>query len=547
MVTAARATTEAGGKDPLIQKGPEVPIPEITKPLSHYYLDRLKQLGRKIALIDAVSGETVSGAQLLARSVAVAMELRSRGVGPGDVVSVALDNCLDVVYIMQGTILSGATYSPFNPNLLVEDVRHLLQLVQPKVVLCVERAAANARDAAPQAQVVEVRADNPEYQNFLFRRSFEPFRVQASADLDRPLCIMFSSGTSGKPKGVALSHRNWHSFLRSADILLRQLVTAEDMARDVTALATTNTWLSGFLTMMLSVSQGNAMVIFRTPFSVDELMAGIQKHRITTMYLAPPMVAAIAKHPGVERYDTSSLRLVNFSGSNLSPALQAQLMQRIKCPVLRFYALTESLLIVFPGPKSLEKPGTCGKITINVQMKIIDNESGKSLGPNTEGEICVRSPMTTKGYYNNPQQTADTIDKEGWVHTGDVGYYDEDGYLFIVDRYKELMKYKAIHVAPADIENVLTAHEGVEDAAVVGIEHDEDQEHPVGFVVRAKGHDVSAEQLHQFLRDRLPVYKQLHGGIYFLDEIPRNFNSKIKRRELRVMARELRQEGKLLH
>ncbi|KAK7794551.1 hypothetical protein R5R35_009671 [Gryllus longicercus] len=284
-------------------------------------------------------------------------------------------------------------------------------------------------------------------------------------------------------------------------MLVKQLVSKEAAEQNVTVngLAATNTWLSGFLSMMVALSQGSTMVVFRK-FDVDAVLAGVEKHKITSMYLAPPMVAAVAKHQGARKYDTSSLRVINFSGCNLSPVLQGLAMKKLGCPVVRYYGLTESLLLVFPGPKTAEKPGTVGKVSINIAMKIVDVETGRAVGPNKEGEICFKSPMTFTGYYNNPEATAATIDKDGWVHTGDAGYYDEDGYFYIVDRYKELMKYKNMHVAPGDIENVLTTHEGVRDAAVVGIEHVEDEEHPVGFVVRQDRHRVTAKKLHDFLK-----------------------------------------------
>jgi len=205
------------------------------------------------------------------------------------------------------------------------------------------------------------------------------------------------------------------------------------------------------------------------------------------------------------------------------------------------YGLTEAtfVLCINKHPTETYKPGHCGKLVPGVEVKVVDVKTGKSLGANKEGEICVRGLSVMRGYLRNEAATSNAIDKDKWLHTGDIGYYDEDRYFFIIDRLKELIKYKAYQVAPAEIEGILMSHPSVKDAAVVGIPDDAAGELPKAYVVKVPGSQVEARELIEWVSGKLSPQKRLRGGVEFVMEIPKNPTGKILRRLLRDMKSKL--------
>lgn len=201
--------------------------------------------------------------------------------------------------------------------------------------------------------------------------------------------------------------------------------------------------------------------------------------------------------------------------------------------------MTETTLGVLMKPPNSRKLGSVGKVVPGMMAKVID-ENGKALGPYQEGELCLKGPLIMKGYVNDPAATAATIDKDNWLHTGDVAYYDNDKFFFIVDRIKELIKYKAFQVAPAELEALLLTHPAVSDSAVIGLPDDEAGELPLAFVVLKNGKTATVKELQQFVADNVSPQKKLRGGVIFVDVIPRNPTGKILRRILKQRAIKLK-------
>jgi acyl-CoA synthetase (AMP-forming)/AMP-acid ligase II len=208
--------------------------------------------------------------------------------------------------------------------------------------------------------------------------------------------------------------------------------------------------------------------------------------------------------------------------------------------VRQAYGMTESSALVLSTPyeeditKFIRKPGTVGLPLPTVQMKVICTTSGEALGPGQQGEVCIKSPCLMLGYINNPEATSATIDKDGWLHTGDIGYYDEDDYFFIVDRLKELIKYNAYQVAPSELEAIILTHPQVMDTAVVGLPDPSAGELPLAFVVRKPGATVTESELQQFVDEKVAAFKKLRGGVRFVSAIPRTASGKMLRRELKA-------------
>lgn len=260
-----------------------------------------------------------------------------------------------------------------------------------------------------------------------------------------------------------------------------------------------------------------------------------------TTAVPPPIVHFLSKTPLLDKYDLSSLKMIFSGAAPLTKEIEEQVIQRFKgeVAILQAYGQTESTLGVLHSDPACLKPGAVGKVVKGSYVKVID-ENGKSLGANKVGELCFKGPYVMKGYLNNPDATLQTIDKDGWLHTGDLGYYDEDNVFFIVDRLKELIKYKAYQVAPAELEGLLISHPKIKDAAVIGIPDEMSGELPFAFVVKETNTDLTEDEVKEFVSKNVSNPKWLRGGVKFIDEIPKTVSGKILRRELRELYKSLK-------
>ena len=224
-------------------------------------------------------------------------------------------------------------------------------------------------------------------------------------------------------------------------------------------------------------------------FDLEQFLDLHQRHGLTRAFVAPPMVVALAKHPLVDNYDLSALELVFSGAAPLSAELALECGQRLGCEVAQGYGMTELSPVSHATPPGGVRPGSVGVTVPNTEVQIIDVATGESLGVGADGEIWVRGPQVMKGYLNNTAATSATIDGDGWLHTGDIGHIDEDDHLYVVDRLKELIKFKGFQVPPAELEALLLTHPAIADAAVIGVPDDEAGEVPVGYVVLKAGRD----------------------------------------------------------
>jgi len=335
----------------------------------------------------------------------------------------------------------------------------------------------------------------------------------------------YSSGTTGLPKGVMLTHYNLvANLLQSACVLG---VTERDTLTGVLPFF----HIYGMVVIMnLSLHVG-ATVVTMPRFDLEQFLQTMEKYRITYANVVPPIVLALSKNPLVDNYDLSSLRILFSGAAPLGAHVVQAASTRLGCEVNQGYGLTETSPVTHaarPGSAGLKMAGV-GPPIPNTEAKIMDVTTGTELGPNQEGEICVRGPQVMQGYLNRPDATAAMIDSDGWLHTGDVGYADADGCFFVVDRVKELIKYKGLQIAPAELEAVLLAHPSVADAAVVPLADDEAGQVPKAFVVLKS--QVTVDQLMCFVAERVAPYKKLRR-LEVTDQIPRSPSGKILRRVL---------------
>jgi acyl-CoA synthetase (AMP-forming)/AMP-acid ligase II len=322
-----------------------------------------------------------------------------------------------------------------------------------------------------------------------------------------------------------LTHRNLVANLLQSSA--QQPVTADDTIMAVLPFF----HIYGLSCVMNAVLRNGGTAITMPRFDLEGFLALIERHRATMIHIVPPIVLALAKSPLVERHDLSSLRLVNSGAAPLSAELAEAAAARVGCPVVQGYGMTESSPVthVTPADPARHRPGSIGPPVPNTECRIVAVGTGAELGPGEDGEVCVRGPQVMRGYLDDPEATARTIDPDGWLRTGDVGRADEDGYVVLVDRVKELIKYKGYQVAPAELEALLVEHPAVTEAAVIGRPDEEAGEVPMAFVALAD--EASPEEIMAFVAERVAPYKKLRD-LQVVEEIPKSASGKILRRVL---------------
>lgn len=503
---------------------PDVEIPDV--PLTAHVLRHAERLADKPALVDGPSGRELTYGELARGVRALAGGLQERGMAAGEVVAVLAPNLPEYALVFHGVAAAGGTVTTINPTYTPSEVRHQLADAGATVLVTIGQFLDTAEEAAEGTDVSRiVTIDEVDGQTSIRDLFGEPIDV-APADPDDVVVLPYSSGTTGRSKGVQLTHRNL-----VANVV--QTATAADLNEDDTSVAVLPFFhIYGMQVLMNSMLSQGATIITLPRFDLEQFLAVHQEHGITRSFVAPPIVTALAKHPVVDEYDLSALRQVFSGAAPLGAELAREAAERIDTEVVQGYGMTEMSPVSHLTQFGDFKPGSVGVTVANTETAIVDPDSGEFLDVGAEGEVWVRGPQVMKGYLNRPQETADTLDDDGWIHTGDVGTIDEDGHLYIVDRLKELIKYKGFQVAPAELEDLLVSHPAVADAAVIGRDDEEAGEVPIGFVTLKDGQQATEDELIEHAAADVSSYKRLHR-VTFLDEIPTSASGKILRRELR--------------
>ncbi|MDE3075231.1 MAG: 4-coumarate--CoA ligase family protein [Chloroflexota bacterium] len=503
---------------------PDVDIPEVS--LAEFVLEGATARADKQALIDGASGRTITYGQLAAGVRRAAAGLSRRGFAKGDVLAIFSPNLPEYAIAFHAVASLGGANTTINPLYTVGELRGQLVDSGAKYLLTIPQLLERAKEAARDTSVREmfVFGDAPGAVPFaaLLEGAGGPPqpRIDPTNDV---VALPYSSGTTGFPKGVMLTHRNLVANVCQVEVAAP---TAEDTI-DIGVLPFYHIY--GLTVLLNSVLRGGGQLVTMARFDLEEFLGLIQRYRVTRAYLVPPIVLALAKHPAVANYDLSSLQAITSGAAPMSAELTEACRQRLGCSVVQGYGMTELSPVSHLSPRDRARPGSAGLLAPNTQCKVCDLNTGEALPPNQPGELCVRGPQVMKGYLNNPEATAQIIGQDGWLHTGDIAQVDEDGYLFVVDRLKELIKYKGYQVPPAELEAVLLTHPSVADAAVIGSPDEEAGEVPKAFIV-PRG-DVSAEDIIGYVEDRVAPYKRIRL-LEFVEQIPKSSSGKILRREL---------------
>ena len=454
--------------------------------------------------------------------------LSSRGVGPGTTVAILAPNICEYAIVFHGIALAGGTVTTINPTYNAEEVRFQLTdasaswLVTTPMFL--ETAQTAAAGTGVEQIVVTGQAEGATPLASLFGAPIDQVPVDYA---EHVVVLPYSSGTTGLPKGVMLTHRNLVANIAQ----MEHTFVPSDGEAALAALPFFHIY--GMQVLMNMLLAFGVRVVTMPRFDMVRALELVQEQRITRFFAVPPMVLGLAKHPAVDDFDLSSIKQIFSGAAPLGADLADAAASRVGCEVVQGYGMTELSPVSHCTPEGQFRPGTSGVTISNTEIRIVDPSSGADMDVGGRGELLVRGPQVMKGYLNNPEATAETLDSDGWLHTGDVAIIDAEDHVSIVDRIKELIKYKGFQVPPAELEAVLVTHPAVADAAVIGVPDTEAGELPKAFIALAPGADApTLEDLQDHVAEHLATYKQVRA-FEVLEAIPKSAAGKILRRELR--------------
>ncbi|MEL7098756.1 MAG: AMP-binding protein [Pseudomonadota bacterium] len=502
-------------------------LPDTRQTVTERVFGNLETRLGDVVVTDGTDGRTFTAAEFVDHVQRLAGGMVERGISTGKTVALMAPNSPEYCIVFHAVAWAGSTITTLNPTYTASEVRHQITDSGASILIVFEGFLDTAREALKDQSSVELfvigMAEGVPPLSDLYGHALE---AQVPVDLDtHSVVVPYSSGTTGLPKGVRLSHRN---LVMNID----QTAVGVDFRPGETAAA----FLPFFhiygmnVIMNMHLACGGALVTMPR-FDLELFLKISEDHKARRLWIVPPVALALAKHPMVDDFDLSHVDQVFSGAAPMGAELSDAVAERLGCAMLQGFGMTELGPVSHATPVSEPRAGSSGLALPNTECRIVDPETGESLPAGETGEMWVRGPQVMIEYLNNAEATRATKTEDGWLKTGDVAYIDDDGFMFIVDRLKELIKFKGFQVAPAELEATLVAHVSVQDAAVIGKPDDEAGEVPIAFVIRSDPTLTEAD-LHGHMSEALASYKQLHG-IMFVDEIPKSPSGKILRRLLR--------------
>jgi acyl-CoA synthetase (AMP-forming)/AMP-acid ligase II len=499
-----------------LQPYPTVTLTEFLEHSAHRFQD-------KPCLVN-LDGTTYTFGQVWEAGRRLGRFLQDQGIQKGDRVAILSANIPEYVVAFQGIVHAGAVVTTLNPLYKQRELLHQLEDCNACAIFTMrflqtpvqglQEHLPNLKQVWALEDVWELGKESPPEPRFV--------EIDPLTDL---VALPYSSGTTGLPKGVMLSHSNLISNVRQ--IVVTGFSTAYSTYLDflpffhiygLTVLAT-----GGFVS---GVTQ-----VLMPRFDAQLCLELIQRHKVTNMFVVPPALLALANFPDREKFDTSSLDFIVSGAAPLPPEVAQQAQKLYDCKVVQGYGMTETSAVANVSPANRVKSTSVGPPIPDTVEKVVSLDDDRELAPGETGEILIHGPQIMRGYWNRPEETADTLTQDGWLRTGDIGQFDEEGYVYVVDRKKELIKYKGYQVPPAELEALLMEHPAVADAAVIPKPHPQGGEIPKAFVILKPTEEATADDIIQFVAERVAPYKKVRE-VEFVDAIPKSLSGKILRRDL---------------
>jgi long-chain acyl-CoA synthetase len=463
----------------------------------------------------------------------IASALEKSGVRKGDKVLTYLPNIPEFVEIYLGALSAGVICVPIDFRIIGDELKHIITDSDASIVLTTVEMAKPIKAVGELPSRVKKlviigegdKSPDVDYTDFMNTGHADEPTVPIS-DEDEAL-FLYTSGSTGRPKGVILRYRHLDLFPESLHAIIPEYCTVDSVMACILPMS----HITGPILVNTQLKYGNALVIFES-WRPDTVWKAVEREKVNLFNSVPPISQMLLADPKLEQYDLSSLKYISMMGMSVPKALMEEYRRRIPhLKVIQGYGLTETspLLTLVPLKYADEKLGSVGKAVPGVEIKIVD-ESGKPVKPDTPGEIIARGPQIMKGYYKQPEETAKVI-KDGWFWTGDLGRIDSDGFIYHLGRSKEIIITGGINVFPAEVENVLVAHQSIMDAAVVGIPDVKRGEVLSAFVVKRPGSDLTENDIVKYCREKMADYK-VPKMVRFIEALPMVGPGKVNKKVL---------------
>uniref|UniRef100_A0A182IUG1 AMP-dependent synthetase/ligase domain-containing protein n=1 Tax=Anopheles atroparvus TaxID=41427 RepID=A0A182IUG1_ANOAO len=514
-------------------------LPPVLNPaagLGRIVLDSLARSPDKVIQINADTGRRTTCAEMRLRIVRVALHLRRLGFRRGDFVSMACANGEQVVPVFIGCWVLGMVVNPLAPVFGREDFAHMMKQTQSRLVFCDEANRVVVEQAVRDSITAkDVRLFVTGTGTGSVDELLEPiegeacFRAEYFGDTTKLLALVLcSSGTTGLPKGVCLSQAHF------VDEMVFSTAISDGPIFNFSSLF----WATGMFAVLTSLLYSRPRVLTSSAFNPGLLLELIEKYRIETLFTPPSAITALLTHPRLPEADLSSVRSWQLGGSMVPEELLRQMKPYLPNAHMRSIYGSSEIGFITRVAVPVTVPTSVGSLGTNVECRLVD-ESGKIVGPGEHGEVLVRHRYMFLGYLNNPEATKNALTDDGFFRTGDIGYMDAEGNLFVIDRIKDIIKYNNFQVSPSDLEGIIQKIDGVKQVCVIGIPSDDRaSDLPMAVIERVQGASIREEDIVRIVDGQVADFKRLRGGVRFVDSFPMTPSGKILRRAVRKMIDE---------
>jgi acyl-CoA synthetase (AMP-forming)/AMP-acid ligase II len=467
------------------------------------------------------------------------------GLNKSDRVSFLQVNCNQCVETYFAVAKAGAIYLPLNFRAKEKELTYMLNTAEATTFIVGERYVPMIQSIRPEVKTlqnlvsIEQKHDDMLFYEDIINES-SPDEVETAIDEKDTTILMYTAGTTGFPKGVMLSHNSFTGYV------LENVTPPDPEIEERNILTVPLYHVAGIQAMMAAIYGARTLVMERQ-FEPEEWMTLVETEKANRAMMVPTMLKQLLDHPNFKKHDLKSLKVITYGAAPMPlPVIRKAMDEFPDVSFINAFGQTETAsTITALGPedhhitgtpeekeKKLKRLSSIGKPMADVQMKVVDQDTGKTLGPNEVGEILAKGPRVMSGYWKDEEKTAKTIDKDGWVHTGDVGYVDEDGYYFLAGRSSDIIIRAGENISPEELENVIREHPGVDDVAVIGVPDETWGEEPRAVVIPKKGVKVTEEEIMELCREKLASFKRPRS-VVFVDDLPRNPMGKLVKREIR--------------